>query len=374
MLAYVMHGPGVLESSEQPDPDYGDDEILLRTESVSICSTDVSYFRGHLFPDTWPIVPGHEYVGEVVGVGRHLQGVIEPGLRVCYWGQTDFGGMAEYRAIRPIFGHRAEVETTWYTKRNFYDANQAAAVIVPDSLPWDVATIIEPLTSVLRSVLVNPPRPGDVCVVLGCGPSALLATQVLRRYLGAHSVTVLDRNDYRLRIAQTYGAEFGFNTSSEAGILEEFVRDNRDEYADYVFDALPHIAVDGHGKDVREIAMGLLRPGGTYVVYGAAGVRQQVNTWLILAKGLNIRATPFDVRLFPMARSAHVANIAVRLLESGMVDAAPIVSHRFSLYDSAAVVEAFEGYGQGNSMKTCLRAAPISHVPPAEGVLLEGCP
>jgi hypothetical protein len=53
--------------------------------------------------------------------------------------------------------------TTWYTERNFYDADQAAAVIVPDSLPWDAGTIIEPLTSVLRSVLVNPPRPGDVC-------------------------------------------------------------------------------------------------------------------------------------------------------------------------------------------------------------------
>lgn len=44
------------------------------------------------------------------------------------------------------------------------------------------------------------------------------------------------------------------------------MRDNHDQYADYVFDALPHVAVDGHGKDVRELSMGMLRPGGTYVM------------------------------------------------------------------------------------------------------------
>ncbi|MGC9670011.1 zinc-dependent alcohol dehydrogenase [Planosporangium sp. 12N6] len=335
--------------------------MLLRTESVSICSTDVSYFRGHLFPEAWPIIPGHEYVGEVVGVGARLRGRVEPGQRLCYWGQTDFGGLAEYRVIRPIFGGEAATETAWYTGRNFYDANQAAAVVVPESLPWDTATIIEPLTSVLRSILVNPPRPGDVCVVLGCGPSAVLATQVLIRYMGVSSVTVVDRNECRLKIALHCGAERGFNTSTDAELLEQFVRDNHDQYADYVFDALPHVAVDGHGKDVRELSMGLLRPGGTYVIYGATGVRQQINTWLVLAKGLNIRATPFDVRLFPMARSAHVANIAVRLLESGLVDAAPVMSNRISFYDSAAVLDAFHSYGQGSSMKTCLRAAPVAN-------------
>ncbi|MEU0157010.1 zinc-dependent alcohol dehydrogenase [Micromonospora fulviviridis] len=361
MKAYLMYGPGALEFGDKPDPVHGPDEILLQTESVSICSTDVSYFRGHLFPESWPVVPGHEYVGKVVQVGADIRGAVEVGQRVCYWGQTDFGGMAEYRAIRPIFGHQAATETSWYTERNFYDADQAAAVVVPESLSWDAATIIEPLTSVLRSVLMNPPRPGDVCVVLGCGPSAVLATQVLLRYLGVRSVAVVDRNDYRLKIAQNCGAEVGFNTLTEAAALEGFVRDNHDQYADYVFDALPHVAVDGRGKDVRELAMGLLRPGGTYVIYGATGVRQQINTWLILAKGLNVRATPFDVRLFPMTRSAHVANIAVRLLESGLVAAGPVVTNRISFYDPDAVNTAFTNYGKDASMKSCLHLVPVTH-------------
>src|SRR3954467_11756736 len=100
MQAYVMRGPGQLELCEQPEPQLGPDEITLRTVSVSICSTDISYFRGHLFPDRWPIIPGHEYVGEVVEIGERLPGSVELGQRVCYWGQTDFGGLAELRTIR----------------------------------------------------------------------------------------------------------------------------------------------------------------------------------------------------------------------------------------------------------------------------------
>jgi threonine dehydrogenase-like Zn-dependent dehydrogenase len=362
MQAYVMRGPGQLELCEQPEPQLGPDEITLRTVSVSICSTDISYFRGHLFPDRWPIIPGHEYVGEVVEIGERLPGSVELGQRVCYWGQTDFGGLAELRTIRPIFGSStAATETNWYTERNFYDAQQAAAVVVPPGLASQTATIIEPLTSVLRSVLVNPPRPGDVCVVLGCGPSAVLAIQVLLKCLGARHVTVMDRDDVRLAIAAKCGAELGFNTETEAGRLERFVRDHHDHYADYVFDALPHVAVNGHGKDVRELAMGLLRPGGTYVLYGATGVRQQISTWMILAKGLNIRATPFDVRSFPMVRSAYVANVALRLLESKLVDAMPVVTDRVSFYDQAGVLRSFEQYGVSHAMKTCIDCVPFDN-------------
>lgn len=61
MRAYVIRGPGVLEPSEQRDPVHGDNEVLLRTELVSICSTDASYFRGHLFPEAWPVIPGHRF-------------------------------------------------------------------------------------------------------------------------------------------------------------------------------------------------------------------------------------------------------------------------------------------------------------------------
>jgi threonine dehydrogenase-like Zn-dependent dehydrogenase len=352
VYAYLMNMPGHIRLGSVPDPDCKPDEILMETEAVSICSTDVSYFRGHLFPNEWPVIPGHEYVGRVVEVGSELRDVANVGDRICYWGQTDFGGMAEFRSIRPIFAQQARHETSWYTKRNFYDADQAAAVLIPPDLPSTDATIIEPLTSVLRSLLVNPPQPGDDCVVLGCGPSAQLAVQVLIRHLGARSVLVVDRNDYRIELARTYGANLGFNMETQAEELEQFVHDHNDHYADYVFDALPHVFVPGKGKDVRELGMGLLRPGGLYVIYGAAGILQQISTWMILAKGLRIQATPFDVRLFSMSRSASVARLALRLVQTGLIDTHLIVPSHVAMTDEASVREAFHSYGHAREMKT----------------------
>ncbi|MFF7990564.1 zinc-binding dehydrogenase [Kitasatospora xanthocidica] len=368
-----MTSPGEINRTLVPDPECREDEILLQTEAVSICSTDVSYFRGHLFSEEWPIIPGHEYVGRVVEVGKRLRDDVRPGDRVTYWGQTDFGGMAEYRALRPLFPGRLGVETAWYTGRNFYDADQAAAVVLPPHVPSDLASVIEPLTSVLRSLLLNPPKPGDTCVVLGCGPSAQLAVQVLHRHLGAGPITVLDRNGDRMDVALRHGASHAFNPDTQAADLEAYVREHHDQYADYVFDALPHIAAPARsagqtgqtgqtgtpGKDIREIAMGLLRPGGSYVIYGATAVPQRLNTWMILAKGLKLLSTPFDVRSFPMARSAHVTAVALRLVESGLVDPAPLITTRACLDDEDAVREAFTGYGRGASMKTSLLAPSV---------------
>ncbi|MFC6085924.1 zinc-dependent alcohol dehydrogenase [Sphaerisporangium aureirubrum] len=335
------------------EPVCGPDEVLMRTEAVSICSTDVSYFRGHLSPGQWPIIPGHEYVGKVVEIGSRVEAPIRPGDRLVYWGQTDFGGMAEFRAIRPLLPNQAG-ETSWYTERNFYDADQAAAIVVPETVPSRLATLVEPLTSVLRSLLVNPPRPGDVCVVLGAGPSGLLATQVLDRLLGAGAVTVIDKDPERIRTALSLGATHGFDIATQSGELKRLVREHRDHFADYVFDALPHVATVDNGDDVRRMGMSMLRPGGTYVIYGATELAQPIHTWMILAKGLQVRATPFDVRLFPMSRSAHVARIALTLIESGVIQAESLITDVVPATDEDLVVSAFAGYGARGSLKTSL--------------------
>lgn len=353
MRAYVMRGPGELRLAEVPDPACGADEVLMATEAVSICSTDISYYRGHLLPESWPIIPGHEYVGRVLEVGPLVDSSMQIGDRLVYWGQTDFGGMAELRTIRPLMPNQPG-ETSWYTERNFYDANQAAAIHVPNGMPSSTATLVEPLTSVLRSLLVNPPKPGDVCVVLGCGPSALLAIQVLQHYMAAGSVVVIDKDPARIQMALSLGADRGFNALTQSDVVETLIREHHDHFADYVFDALPHVTIDGHCKDVRYLGMCLLRPGGIYVIYGAAGLPQHIATWLILAKGLRLQASPFDVRLFPMARSAHVARVALGLIRDGMVQVQPLVSNTVSFSEESAVQAAFTNYGEGGSMKTSI--------------------
>ncbi|WP_229796444.1 zinc-dependent alcohol dehydrogenase [Saccharothrix coeruleofusca] len=351
-------------------PPCGEDEVLLQTEAVSICSTDVSYYRGHLEPARWPITPGHEYVGRVVRVGSRVTGV-EWGDRLVYWGQTDFDGLAEYRVIRPLLPNQPG-QTIWYTERNFYDSHQAAAVVVPDGLASGLATMVEPLTSILRCLLVNPPKPGDVCVVLGCGPSALLAVQLLSRVLGAARVLVIEQDARRIALARRFGADSSFNIVTQASELVEFVREHHDSFADYVLDALPHVAPRGEGPDVRSLAMGLLKPGGEYVFYGATMLPQPVSTWHVLAKGLHLRATPFDVRAFPMTRSAHCARTALALISQGVVEVEPLITRTLSFDDDGGVRDAFENYGADGGLKTSIvfeHALELPSVPRVDAVV-----
>jgi L-gulonate 5-dehydrogenase len=341
-----------------PDPQCDSDGVVLETEAVTVCSTDISYFRGNLVPEEWPVVPGHEYVGRVVEVGEALRGTIQEGDRITYWGQTDFGGLAEYRAIRPLFPADGRSQSTWYTARGFLDAGQAATVILPPQLSVRQATLIEPLTSVLRSILMYSPMPGDTVVVLGAGPVGLLATQVLRQCHGAARVIVVERDPVRRTAAARLGADLTFDPEADADTLRVLADDHLGAFADYVFDALPAVGRSGAGTDVRSAAMRLLRAGGQYVIFGATNVPQSLDTWLLLSKGLRINAAPFDVRAFPMTRTAHVMQVALNLLIAGLLDVDSLITDAVPFYAEDAVRNVFFNYGANGTLKTSVGFDP----------------
>lgn len=122
--ALLLMGPGSFQRGtlELDAPDC--DEILLESISVSVCSTDVSYFEGNLVPDSYPVVPGHEYCGRVVESGRNVKSVAKGDI-VTYFGQSDFGGLAKYRKIRPVFPGEYK-KKPFETHRYFFDDQHAA--------------------------------------------------------------------------------------------------------------------------------------------------------------------------------------------------------------------------------------------------------
>ncbi|MEU4235653.1 alcohol dehydrogenase catalytic domain-containing protein [Nonomuraea sp. NPDC026600] len=354
MRSYFLHEAGRLSMADVPDPECGAEEIILETEAVSICSTDVSYFRGHLVPERWPVIPGHEYVGRVVEVGTALRGKIRQEERITYWGQTDFGGLAEYRAVRPLLPGVSNRETSWLTDRGFADAHQAAAVVLPAHLPNRLATLIEPLTSVLRTVLSHPPRPGDTIVILGAGPTALIAIQVLRHCHAAGSLVVVERDAARRATALRLGADLVFDPITDADALRGLADDHLGAFADYVFDALPHVDSTSKASGVRAAAMQLLKATGKYVLFGATAIPQAIDTWLLLAKGLKFVAAPFDVRAFPMSRTAHVIKVATNLVDSGVLDIDQLITGTVSFWDEGGVGRVFSEYGHNGTLRTSI--------------------
>lgn len=347
MNVVELAGPHALRLARRTIPDTPADGVLMKTLTTSICSTDVSFVEGNLYPDAYPIVLGHEYLGEVIDIGPDLaaEGSVQVGDRVVYWGQTDYDGFAEYRTLRPVFANQRKTDE-FAADRYFTDDHRAAAVVIPPSLPDIGASLLEPTTGVMRSLLGNPPGVGDRVLILGAGPIGIIAGRLLSKSFATSRVVVLDSNVARNARAETLFAD-------QAVTLPELKHIDLD-YFDYVFDCLPTINSADEEHDPRRVAMRRLRPGGRYVLYGASQQMQKFDTWLLLAKGIKMTSSPFDVRAFPMHRTAAVIKAAFHAVLSGVVNVSDLVTHVHPFSDFDGLVHILENYRTTTDLKTVI--------------------
>ena len=75
MIAVVIKGPGEVMLTELEQPTIRPDDVLIRSRAVGICGSDVELYRG-IRPVgyyQYPIVPGHEWAGEISAVGDRVR-------------------------------------------------------------------------------------------------------------------------------------------------------------------------------------------------------------------------------------------------------------------------------------------------------------
>ena len=209
MFAITFHGNEKLELVERPDPSPGAGELLIAPTAVGICGTDREIFEGSLvyFREGWakyPIVPGHEWVGEVVEVGAGVEG-FAPGDQVT--GETPLG-CGRCARCRAGDYHLCALRTeTGILNR---DGAMASRMVFParaahhaGGIPARAAALLEP-----ASVALNGARRGAVggrrVLVAGAGTIGLLAAQCAVAE-GAASVVVFEPREDRLALAASLG-------------------------------------------------------------------------------------------------------------------------------------------------------------------------
>ena len=208
MRAIEFHGSERLELVERPDPIPGPGELLIAPAAVGICGTDVEIFDGSMayFRDglaRYPVVPGHEWTGEVVEVGSGVNG-FRHGDRVVGEVAIGCGHCVRCLAGRPhVCARRSE---TGIVHR---DGAMASRLVFPAAYAHRVdlepraAALVEP-----TSVAVNAARRGEVhgrnVAVIGAGPIGLLTAQVARAE-GAAAVAVADTRADRVKVAGELG-------------------------------------------------------------------------------------------------------------------------------------------------------------------------
>jgi threonine 3-dehydrogenase len=218
MKALVKKSPEPgLWMEEVPIPSLGPKDILIKVRKAAICGTDVHIYKW----DDWsrrtiktPMTIGHEFVGEIVEMGREVLGW-KLGERVSAEGHIVCG---ECRACQA--GKRHLCPNTRGVGIN-RDGCFAEYVAVPSSNAWrvhaavsdEIASIFDPYGNATHAAL-SFDMVGEDVLITGAGPIGCMAAAICR-HNGARNVVITDMNDYRLALAKGLGADRVVNVARE---------------------------------------------------------------------------------------------------------------------------------------------------------------
>lgn len=207
MKAAVLTAPKTFEIRQVAVPAYGDDEVLIRVTRCSICGTDIHIYNGHYSQDKLPLIPGHEFSGEIVAIGRQVS-TLTPGQRVvadinigcghCYYcRRNELLNCPEIRQLG-IHTHGAFAQ---------YVAIPARLVIpIGDEIADSVACLTEPFSCVVRASKKIGLSVAESVVVIGAGPVGNMHIQ-MARLLGAAPIIAVELNPQRAELARQCGAD-----------------------------------------------------------------------------------------------------------------------------------------------------------------------
>jgi threonine 3-dehydrogenase len=206
VLAKLKSEPGLwLSEEEKPTPKHN--EVLVKIKKTAICGTDLHIYKW----DEWaqktipvPMRTGHEFVGEVVGLGENVT-CFKVGDRVSGEGHLTCGKCRSCRAgrrhlCRNTIGFGVNCPGAF---AEYFTLPEANTFLVPDKIPDDVAAIFDPLGNAAHAALEFDLTAEDV-LVTGAGPVGLMAAAIAKQ-AGARHVVITDINPYRLSLAKKMG-------------------------------------------------------------------------------------------------------------------------------------------------------------------------
>src|ERR671936_3202328 len=218
MLAVVKPEPKPgAEIRDVPIPCIGPTEVLVKVKVASVCGTDLHIYNW----DPWaqrrippPLVPGHEFCGEVAAAGDEVTTVKE----------GDFVSAEMHVACGKCLQCRTgEAHICQNVKIIGVDADGAFAeyVVIPESNIWkldpaippEYASVLDPLGNAVHTVLAGEIAAKTVAVI-GCGPIGLFSIAVARA-VGATQVFALEINEHRPKLAQKMKADRVIDPSAE---------------------------------------------------------------------------------------------------------------------------------------------------------------
>jgi threonine dehydrogenase-like Zn-dependent dehydrogenase len=316
MRAAVFQGEGRLAIEERPLPTLAAvDDVIIAVEACGICGTDVQILNvppGH--PATPGTIMGHEFIGHVTAVGTGVSD-LRIGQRVTVDTDPKCGACTSCRAGRPANCLNLVALGIFRDGALASHVKAPAGAVYPlgDGPRAEIAALIEPLACVVNGTNRAAARPGESVVVFGAGPIGCLFTAVFKA-AGVAPIIVVEPNAARAEVARAMGADAVVSPDELSARRAELLPGGADIVVDAVGSLLP--------EAIESVCVG-----GRIILFGMnSNARPPVHQVQITEKGLTIHGTYITNFTFPAA---------IRLIESGVLDLAPMVSEVLPLERTA---------------------------------------
>ncbi|MCU1635287.1 MAG: putative zinc-binding dehydrogenase [Cryobacterium sp.] len=323
MRAAVITGPGQIEVTTIPDPTPGPRDVVIDVASCGLCGTDLHILEGE-FADTFPLVPGHEFAGEVVALGSGVtefeigdQVGVNPSF-ICY----------ECRYCRKGLTNLCEVAGGYGTSLNGGAAEFAVVgvkycVKLPPHVKAIDASLIEPLSCAIRGYDVIKNQMGSRALIYGAGTMGLMMMQ-LAKHAGVASVEMVDVNPAKLEVAKQLGCDAAVTSADEL---------DRPYGWELVVDAT------GNERAIQD-GLGRVDRGGTFLQFGVSSyaARATIEPYKIFRHEITITGSMATLNSYDRA---------VDLFAAGVIDPNVFISDRLPLEQYPQAIELFrEGKGR----------------------------
>jgi len=319
MLAVVKEKPGEgWELRDVPAPRPAGEEVLLRVRRIGICGSDLAIYDGREKDLRLPVIPGHEFAGEVVECGPGTAG-IAVGARVavnlvrncggCYQCRKGEGNLCLNPNLIGFHSNGGFSEFACVPAKNCH--------LLPEAMSWEAAASIDPVTSALAAVQKAGIGPADRVAVLGPGPIGLYACQ-LARLQGAREVLVVGTRDHLLAKARELGAHRTFlaDRGDPAGCLPAILEASAGRGTEVVVEATGNPAA-------LDLALAIASKGGRVAVVSIYHEQTVIEPNLLVFKELKVLGS-FDYKWLDFQN-------ALELVGAGRVQTQPLITHRLPL-------------------------------------------
>ncbi|MFW6237624.1 MAG: alcohol dehydrogenase catalytic domain-containing protein [Halanaerobiales bacterium] len=337
MKAVVCHNPGDFRVEEVERPQAKQGEVVIKVKACGICGSDLKAYHGAdqywAGDDPWlkaPMIPGHEFYGEVVEVGEGVSDaeigdlVTTDQIKPC--GECRFCERGQYWMCEPhhIYGFQNDANGGMAEYMKFVSTSKIYQI--PDSLSMEEASILEPMADAIHAVQRAEVELEDVVVLAGAGTLGLCMLQIIKLKT-PKKLIVLDVIESRLELARKLGADLCLNPKEEDVV--QTVKDLTNGYGCDVY-----IEATSSPAGVKQ-GLEMIRKKGTFVEFSVFAEKTSVD-WGIIGdqKELDIRGAHISPYTYP---------IAIDLFARGLVSAEGIVTDIYSLTDFQEALKTAEG-------------------------------